>query len=475
MKGAGGGATFLRQFTTLLTKNSRLLKRHPLHLLNLLFNSIPSILLAYAAARDERGPTGDFPPLTSCGMVEPSYVVSFENDYAALMNIPISMNEIWRNGVPVWIMGLGATFSGISVFLLVRAELVSGRWGTLRSAGLRDSAYWSSWFVTFAVCGIINSLIGSIVTVFLPVHVFQHVNFGVVFALIVFLYLALIPASFVLAAACGTIQSTTLMVVVIIGIIIAGATPMMGVASSRGYSLFDADYSTDTYGYRWGDGGAFWVYTSSARTRVEFLNSTYNYTTFEYDYGEPTLTECEVPIVSYEQGHYMKTPEERDEVPLEEVFTGCFVTPGASTTLRKDKGLYFFWYFIPQTHFMSAWSNILGYTSLPGNAFSYPQATKSSESLANESLTRYLESEGVASSPATNEASLFPEGSTVLADSYYFYDYDRYSDVPLNNCPSDDVIENQCRQYENYTSSECHFPKPGYPSTSSPSVNDCIG
>lgn len=371
MKATGGGATFLRQLTTLLTKNSRLLKRQPLHLLNLLFNSIPSILLAYAAGRDERGPTGDFPPLTSCGMVEPTYILPFADDYMAMLNIPISMNEVWRDGLPVWIMGLGATFSGISVFLLVRAELVSGRWGTLRSAGLRDSAYWSSWFVIFAVCGIINSLIGSIVTGPLPVHVFQQVNFGVVFALIVFLYLAMIPASFVLAAACGTIQSTTLMVVVIIGIIIAGATPMMGVAASRGYSINAPDYSTDTYGYRWGDGGAFWLYTSSARTRVEYLNSTYNYTTLEYVYGEPTLTQCEVPILSYQQGHYMKTPEERDEVPLEDIFTGCFVTPGASTSFSKDKGLYFFWYFIPQTHFMSAWSNILGYTSLPGNVFSF--------------------------------------------------------------------------------------------------------
>ena len=106
----------------------------------------------------------------------------------------------------------------------------------------------------------------------------------------------------------------------------------------------------------------------------------------------------------------------------------------------------------------------------------FPQASKSSESLANESLSSYLASEGTVSSPATKEASLFPEGSTVLAESYYFYDYDN-TDIPLNNCPSDDVIENPCRQIDDYeySSSDCYFANPGYPSTASPSVNDCIG
>ena len=470
-------ATFLRQLTTLLTKNKRLLIHHPLHLLNLLLSSIPAVLLAYAAGRNERGPSGEFPPLTSCGMVDPLYSLSFYNDWFAMQNIPITMNEAWRDGLPVWILSLGAVFSGMSVFLMVRSELASKRWGALRSAGLRDSVYWISWFLCFVVCGVINSLLGGIVAVFLPVHVFQHVSFGVVFGLLLFLNLALVAASFVLAAACGTVQSATLTVVVVIGMICAGASPSMAVAFGRGY--FSASDATDTYGFGWGNGGSFWAYASTERTQVQYLNYTYNSTTYEYDYGEPTLNQCEVPVLSFEQGRSMKTEEERDNVPLEDVFTGCFVIPGASTTFLRDKGLYFFWYLLPQTHFTMAWSNILGFTGLPhaDNTFSLTQATKPPEVLAAQALSNYLASEGsVSLDPDTNGPSLFPEGSTSLPKDYYWYDYN-YNGPALNNCPSNEVIGNLCPGLgdSNWTSASCNYVDPDYPSSSSPSVNDSIG
>jgi hypothetical protein len=101
--------------------------------------------------------------------------------------------------------------------------------------------------------------------VFLPVHVFQHVNFGVVFALLLFLNLALVAARFVLAAACGTIQSTTLTVVVIIGIICAGSAPAIGVFG--GMSYFDASILMGTY-HSYGDGGAFEVLLCTYCTNI---------------------------------------------------------------------------------------------------------------------------------------------------------------------------------------------------------------
>jgi ABC-type multidrug transport system ATPase subunit len=393
----------------------------------------------------------------------------------AMQNIPITMNEAWRDGLPVWILSLGAVFSGISVFLIVRSELASKRWGALRSAGLRDSVYWISWFLCFAMCGIVNSLLGGIVAVFLPVHVFQHVSFGVVFGLLLFLNLAIAAASFVLAAACGTVQSATLTVVVVIGMICAGAAPCMAIVFSRGY--FDASDATNTYGFNWGDGGSFWVYASTERTQVEYLNFTYNSTTYQYDYGEPTLNQCEVPLLSFDQGRTMKTADERNNVPLEDVFTGCFVIPGASTTFLRDKGLFFFWYLLPQTHFTMAWSNILGFTGLPhsDNTFSLTQATKPPELLAAEALSNYLTSEGsVLLDPDTNGPSLFPEGSTALPEYYYWYDY--YYDGPaLNNCPSTEVIDNLCLGDYNWTSTSCYYTNSHYPSSSSPSVSNSIG
>ena len=101
--------SWLRQFQVLTTKNRRLLLRRPIHLLILLLSSVISVVLAWAAGRDARGATGEFPPLNDCGMVDPTYVLSLGNDltYEERYNIPKSLNEPWRGGLPVWILSLG--------------------------------------------------------------------------------------------------------------------------------------------------------------------------------------------------------------------------------------------------------------------------------------------------------------------------------------------------------------------------------
>lgn len=83
-----------------------------------------------------------------------------DRDWEAGQNVPMSLNEPWRGGLPVWLMSLGPTFAAISVFWILRDELNSRRWGVLRSAGLRDSVHWMSWLTAFLVLATINSLLG---------------------------------------------------------------------------------------------------------------------------------------------------------------------------------------------------------------------------------------------------------------------------------------------------------------------------
>jgi hypothetical protein len=123
---------------------------------------------------------------------------------------------------------------------------------------------------------------------------------------------------------------------------------------------------------------------------------------------------------------------------------------------------------------LTLFSNILGYTALPGNDFSLSQASKSSEVLATESLSNHLGKE-LKPTLDTNGTSLFSQGST--AETMRYYPYDSWSfyqneDDPLNNCPSNTVMSNLCND-NNY--SYCDYAEAGYPSTSSPSVDECIG
>jgi len=68
-------------------------------------------VLAFFAGRDLRGPTGEFPPLTDCGVVDPMYLMldlKWEDlTYEERYNIPKSLNESWRGGLPIWILSLG--------------------------------------------------------------------------------------------------------------------------------------------------------------------------------------------------------------------------------------------------------------------------------------------------------------------------------------------------------------------------------
>ena len=129
----------------------------------------------------------------------------------------------------------------------------------------------------------------------------------------------------------------------------------------------------------------------------------------------------------------------------------------------------FVWYLFPQYHFINAWSNILGYTSLPGNSFSFAEASHSPEYLAQLALSNYRGGKGYDPSNS-NGTSLFPQGSTIVSEVYYDWTglYSESTEY-TNNCPSGNV-SNLCEEY-----TECYNPLEGYPSSGSPSFNDCIG
>ena len=131
------GSSWTRQYEVLLNKNFKLLLRRPFHLVILLLSSVLSVIFAWLAGGDARGPTGDFPPLTNCGKVDPLYYadITKDNNYQAGQNIPSSLNEPWRGGMPVWLMSLGPTFAAISVFWILRDELNSRRWVSMVFCG----------------------------------------------------------------------------------------------------------------------------------------------------------------------------------------------------------------------------------------------------------------------------------------------------------------------------------------------------
>jgi ABC-type Na+ transport system ATPase subunit NatA len=120
---------------------------------------------------------------------------------------------------------------------------------------------------------------------------------------------------------------------------------------------------------------------------------------------------------------------------------------------------------------MAAWSNILGYTSLPGNTFTSVEAAQSPEDLAQLALSDYKGGKGYDPSN-TNGTSMFPQGSTILLESSYICSdlyYGWSQSEQLSNCPSSETV-NLCSDY-----TTCVNPKQGYPSIGSPSFNARIG
>ncbi len=461
----GSSTTWFRQYEAILTKNVRLLLRRRFHLVVLLLSSVFSVFFAWLAGRDAKEFTDKlFPPLDNCGIVDPIYVDNGN------VKLPMSMNEPWRGGLPVWLMSLGPTFSAISVFWILKDELNSRRWGLLRNAGLRDSAHWMSWFTAFVVLATVNSLLGGIVAKTLPnCHAFTAVNYASVFGSLLFLHAALTTVSFFLAAICGTSQSLVLAVFIVMVIIMVSAAPLLSMSFHR----------------------VFWEYTSTVEMYYGYI---YNETTGELSYGEPISNSYHEPIISYEASRVSDFPEENlQRYSKEDFFQGCYIRPGASTYLNRQEWTSFLWFFVPPAHFVAAWSNILGYTSIRGNTFGFGQVSQSPELLAHEALLNYRGGvEPLYDPKNTNGTSLFPQGSTVLIEWNNHYYADSYcKNVPdphdpwggkekvcKSNCPPAQ-LSNMSYWSNSYSygrvcnhAAKVYLPTGG---NGSPSFNDAVG
>ncbi len=398
-----------------------------------------------------------------------------------MQNIPLTLNEPWRGGLPLWLMSLGPTFAAISVFWILRDELNSRRWGVLRSAGLRDSCHWMAWFTAFVVLATVNSLLGGIAAKTLPnAHALTAVNYASVFGSLLLLNTALTTASFFLASICGTCQSTALSVFLVMVIIVASGVPAIVAASG-------ASSVNVSGGWEGSGAGTFWAYWSTKSTSVWYDDySIYNETTGEYDWieaSEPTVSTYQSPIISYEESRVFGFEQENLErySSGEDFFLGCYIKPGVSTQFNNPAWTSFLWFFVPQAHFMAAWSNILGYTAMPGNTFGFGQASQSPEFLATEALLNYRGGvEPLYDANNTNGTSLFPQGSTVLTEYYWpdtdpcEYDPVTYEYVCKSNCPPQQLYDEGSA---GYSPTICDNAAKGYPPSGngSPSFNDAVG
>lgn len=222
-------------------------------------------------------------------------------------------------------------------------------------------------------------------------------------------------------------------------------------------------------------GGSFWRYAST-----ESWEDQYNWSEYNGSDSSHSIDSCQSPIVSFEQSRRFKTVEERQAMQRDEWFVGCYTQAGASVLHTET---FFLWFFIPQSYFAMAWGNVAGYTSLPGNEFSFEHASQSPESLSQLALRNVKG--GAEYDQSADEKQLFSQGAMLFTEEnwdgmssrYYQWAFDENA-PQTSNCPP--YEESFCGEEDpnnprgNTFYNPCANAKPGYPS-SSPSVNDSLG
>jgi len=124
-------------------------------------------------------------------------------------------------------------------------------------------------------------------------------------------------------------------------------------------------------------------------------------------------------------------------------------------------------FLFPYTHFLTIWSNFLGYTGMPDRTFSYEQASMSSEELAIASLPVPPDEVNA------KGTSLFPQSSTLnLGFSYepdvYYFD-EEGNRLLKDNCPAQNASEFFCPNINQCTAALSPA------RTTSPSMNQMLG
>jgi hypothetical protein len=474
-------ASWWSQLQCCLVKNGLLLTRRPILLTSMMLSSVASVLLAWAAGRDSAAPQA---ALTACGTIADDALrytrqVSYWGNSDVLSTPTATLNESWRNGLPVAVLCLGPMMVAIGAFLLVTNEIQNQKLGVLRQLGLSDSAYWMSWFLPLGLISLVNSLLGAFTAIWIPVHVYQSLSFGGMLASLLFLQLALLPASFWLAAICGTTRRG-LAVWLLLGIMVAVWTPLL--------ALSIQDYKQGTTSH---SPGLFWSYRNT--TKLERNNNNNGFVDYYNNNSfSTTYSGCDQPLISEAQARTPKTPVERLEfTSSDEMFVGCYAEAGYASRIYNAAGpsngmIAFTLYLNPYFHFFSMWGNILGYTAMSGNEhkFGFKEATKSPEEL---SLMALPAPPSMEHANTTTNSQLFAQGSTVVTPTYYLsseYDNDDLKYYDFNgdesyasrkdNCPSPDLEGyNFCSYLDN-----CQYaaePAPIYPTNASPSFLDSLG
>jgi hypothetical protein len=346
----------------------------------------------------------------------------------------------------------------IAAFLTVQSEIQSEMLGILRGLGLRDSVYWTSWWIPFLLTSAMNALLGAIAAQVVSVHAYETVYFGGVFGAIFFLNLALVGASLFVAALCGTSRGSTAIWFILV-MIIAVWVPVI-VQSSEWTIPGQADLNSLASSSRTTPLGLFWLNFNTSQVFTNYTNN-----------GDVSYDECQKPIIDKFQGNFYKTPEEQRNFPEDEWFVGCYFGAGyVSYFWNTDSvAVTLFMFLFPYMHFTTIWANFLGYTAMPNRSFEAEQASWSPEKLAIESLP-FLPDEANG-----RGGTLYPQGSTlqtelVYAKSYSYYDPELGYSVALNNCPAANLTDYFCSYLNSCTSTVSPAPVSG-----SPSVNAMFG
>jgi hypothetical protein len=205
-------------------------------------------------------------------------------------------------------LALGPMAHAIAAFLTVQSEIQSEMLGILRGLGLRDSVYWTSWWIPFLLTSATNALLGAIAAQVVSVHVYETVYFGGVFGAIFFLNLALVGASLFVAALCGTSRGSTAIWFILL-MIIAVWVPLI-VQSSEWSIPTQSGLDSLAVSSRITPLGLFWLNFNTSLVIT-------NYTGDELSYDE-----CQAPIIDEFQGNFHKTAEERMNFPEDDWFVG---------------------------------------------------------------------------------------------------------------------------------------------------------
>ena len=298
-------------------------------------------------------------------------------------------------------------FHSILVLVIMQVDIQTQMLGILRGAGMRESVFWASWWVVFLFTSLVNSLGGAITAKSLSsVHAFDSVYFMGIFGSFFFLNIALVGASFFLAAVCGTARGGTGTWLIVLILVAQWSVYLHQLITALGTdSASELNNSYDT------PNAMFWTNMQTEKVYFEGSES------------------CDVPIVSKARGDtFLVDPS---DFPDGDFFVGCYFGAGYTTSIwNQDRSIgnaILFWF--PYVHFGGVWSNFLGYTGMPNRRFEQSHASMSPEALAVAALPSPL--------PDDNRSTMFPQGTTLNVES-------KYSSDGGTNCPPSTIVENLC-------------------------------